>query len=273
MILYEIALLQACKILGWRFRLIINNTNHPTTDGSNAYVTKNFSFPIVPSTQDLLIIAERLARTLAISFADIPSLEPIDNDVDHVLQYEISETILIGIASIFQIGLVVAYAASLGMCFQLAYEIIGCAIYIGFSIAQISIGWCLYNEVCKQREYIRELVESDEYEQSMEAFNELCDTSSSFHDTTPFKPDWNIAAFQVLRKFLKLFAKHICGFDVKGIKYLLKTSTWVKPFTFLTYAIYSIDIIVHYIIDYIYLKQIFPNDIILIEELYQKLTA
>jgi hypothetical protein len=80
--------------------------------GENAYCSKDFSFDVNASQKDLQLIYEHMAYVIAVSFAEIPDIKPINDYVDHILQYEIFETTMIGIAVVCQVALLISYAAS-----------------------------------------------------------------------------------------------------------------------------------------------------------------
>jgi uncharacterized membrane protein (DUF106 family) len=63
------------------------------------------------------------------------------------------------------------------MCVPLLVEAVATGVYITLSVIEVTVGWKLYDNVCNLRNKIQEMLESKDYVDLKELFEELCRTN------------------------------------------------------------------------------------------------
>ncbi|GMO16305.1 MAG: hypothetical protein Ta2E_07480 [Mycoplasmoidaceae bacterium] len=256
-----------------KFRLLIKNNSYEYSTSDNVYTTRNFSMNINSSLNDLNIVYQHAATVLATSFGEIPDIEPINQYVDHVLQYEILQTVTISIAVICQVALLISYAASWGLCVPLLVEAIAAGVYIGLSVAEIVIDWNLYTSVCSYRNKIKTMLASQDYLNLKKEFDNLSNSNPNKLNDPQSIVGWTRIAFGITKGFVTFFNNNLFAFQGKLAQLDWYPPKWVKPFSMIASIIFWISTAIKLIVDIVYSKYIFVTDFNKINKIYIQLTT
>jgi hypothetical protein len=180
---------------------------------------------------------------------------------------------MIGIAVVCQVALLISYAASWGLCVPLLVEAIATLVYITLSVAEVAVGWTLYDNVCNLRNKIQEMLESDDYAELKELFEKLCGTNPNRLNDWQSIVGWVKLSGSTIKFFITFFNNNLFAFQGKLAQPGWYPPKWVAPASTVAMIILAVSLLAKIVIEWLYFRHIFKTDISKISELHNLLTT